>query len=641
MSPIILIALLPLASFVVLLIAGRRARHWAHWVSAPLTAGSLALSVAAAAQVAQGAAPHVVFDWAPVGEQVFRFGLMVDPLAAVMLVVVTVVSLLVQIYSIGYMHDEPRYGWYYAVLSLFTASMLAVVLSDGYLMMYMAWEVMGLCSYLLIGFWFEDEAPQEASKKAFIVTRLGDVGFGLAVVAMFALAGTVAFDGVFASAEGWGRPAATLVALLLFCGAAGKSAQFPLHVWLPDAMAGPTPVSALIHAATMVAAGIYLVARSMPLFELSRTALTVALVVGALTALGAGLSALVANDIKKVLAYSTISQLGYMTMALGAGAPVAAMFHLTTHAFFKALLFLGSGSVIHATHTQDIREMGGLAKTMPVTAWTFLIGSVALAGIPPLSGFFSKDEILGAVLHAEGPSLFGAVPLSQVVLAVAIVTAGLTAFYMARLCFRVFFGEPISAHESPLSMTVPLLILAVPAVAAGALGFWGHSFASFVAPHEEAEAMNYALAGVSTTIAVGAIVLGALFYLTRRLDSEKLRHRYPMVYMVLSNQMFVDAFYAAAVVRPLMVACEAMFWFDREVIDRLVNLSARATVGASNLQRRFDEVVVDGLVNLSGTVVVAVAGALRRVQTGALTTYAQVMAGALVLLVVWFVLKGA
>src|SRR5687767_4705819 len=418
---------------------------------------------------------EVAASWLAVGDLQVDFGLRLDRLSLLMLLIVTGVGGVIHIYSYGYMHEDPGFSRYYASLSLFTFSMLGIVLANNFVMMFVFWELVGVSSYLLIGFWYERPSAADAAKKAFITNRLGDFGFLLGIIMVWALLGTVRFDELQArlvtspGALGvWG----TIAGLLIFCGAVGKSAQFPLHVWLPDAMEGPTPVSALIHAATMVAAGVYMLCRVAFLFSVQ--ALDVIAWIGGFTALLAAVIAVQQNDIKRILAYSTLSQLGYMVMAVGVGGPSAAMFHLTTHAFFKALLFLGAGSVIHALHhEQDIWKMGALKKKMPVTFWTFLIGTLALAGVPPFSGFYSKDEILAAAYKHNG-ALF----------VVATIVAALTAFYMFRLFFVAFLGAPKSeasdhAHESPKVMTLPLQFLAVLSVIGGLIGietFIGHHF---------------------------------------------------------------------------------------------------------------------------------------------------------------------
>lgn len=636
MLQLALIPLLCVASFVVLVFAGRRAREWAHWVGIVTVLGSLGLSIATFAKVVGSGPFGYTFAWLKLGSKVVELGLQADPLTAVMLLVIAIVSTMVNVYSVGYMHGDERYHWYYAVLSLFTAAMLSLVLANNYLLMYMSWEIMGLCSYLLIGFWFEKEEAYNASKKAFLVTRIGDVGFGLGVIAIFATTGTFLFTDVFRAAEGMTPALITMITLFLFCGAIGKSAQFPLHVWLPDAMAGPTPASALIHAATMVAAGVYLVARSFPLFELSETTLMVVATIGAITALGAALIAVVQLDIKKVLAYSTISQLGYMMMGLGAGSFVAGMWHLTTHAFFKALLFLGSGSVIHAVHSQDIREMGGLSKKMPITTWTFIIGSLALGGIFPLSGFFSKDEILLSLYHKQMWPIF----------IVALIGAFLTAFYMARVCFVVFFGKEKGhhAHESPLVMTVPLLVLAGITIGLGIDARLGaHFFTIFLG--EEPEPLNLAIAFGSTLVALSGICVGWLVYSRRAISLRAIKTRKVGMYaiMILRGKFGLDILYEKVIVGAFIKVCDFCAWFDRRIIDGVVNGAAGVTMVVSNMSNWFDARVVDGIVNGFGYVVMGAGKRLRYAQSGRLQSYAQWMYGTLIviiLFILWLTLRG-
>ena len=473
-----LIPIWPLLGFLMNGFFGRRIGKSAVGTVACGSVGlSLVASLAAAAQLL--ALPQearrvtqVVAPWIGAGNFQADWGLLLDPLSAVMILVVSGVGFLIHVYSIGYMHEDPDYPRFFTYLNLFTFSMLMLVLANNYLLLYVFWEAVGLCSYLLIGFWFEKRSAADAGKKAFIVNRVGDFGFALGLMLLWTTLGTLQYDQVFASAPAQlpvGGLVVTAITLLLFLGATGKSAQIPLFVWLPDAMEGPTPVSALIHAATMVTAGVYMVARSAPLFELAPVSLTVVAWIGGLTAVFAATIALVQNDIKRIVAYSTISQLGYMFLGCGVGAYAAAIFHLMTHAFFKALLFLGAGSVIHGlSGEQDIRKMGGLRKQMPITAWTFLIGALANAGIAPLAGFWSKDEIL-----------YGAIAGGQV--AVWALGAGgvfLTAFYMLRCYYVAFEGssrvETHAArhlHESPPVMTVPLAILALFSAGVGFVGF--------------------------------------------------------------------------------------------------------------------------------------------------------------------------
>ncbi|HET9870141.1 MAG TPA: NADH-quinone oxidoreductase subunit L, partial [bacterium] len=467
-----LIPALPALCFVLIALFTRRSRA----LSAGISIGAMAACLAMAAVIFLRLAAldpsartfTLNWPWLAVPPWQADFGVLIDPLSVNMLLVVTLVSLLVQVYSLGYLKDDERFSTYYSYLSLFTASMLLLVLSTNFLQIFVGWELVGVSSYLLVGFWYFKPEAAEAAKKAFVVNRIGDVGFlmGVATIGMtfgsfdfFQVQGMVAqglADGTYRAGYIAG------IALLLFCGAVGKSAQFPLHVWLPDAMEGPTPVSALIHAATMVAAGVYMVARTFPLFSADPMALSVVAYVGGFTAFFAASIALAQDDIKRILAYSTLSQLGYMMLALGSGGFTAGMFHLTTHACFKALLFLGAGSVIHAVHSNDIWKMGGLAKPMRVTTATFLVAALAISGIPPLAGFWSKDEIFLAVRDSTLPGHGG-------LLALAVLTAFLTAFYMFRLFFVVFTGASRGGHphESPSVMTAPLLVLAFLSITVG------------------------------------------------------------------------------------------------------------------------------------------------------------------------------
>ena len=462
-----IIPLLPLASFFINIAVGKRLPRKGDWLSLATILAGLAMSIGIFLEVFAAYDPnfkyHVVTPWLAVGDRfTLNVGILVDNITAVMLLVVTGVSTLVHLFSIGYMHGDPRYNRFFAYLSIFSFSMLGLVLSESFFFIYVFWELVGLSSYLLIGFWFEKKSAADACKKAFIVNRVGDFGFLIGTLIIFATCGGVlGYDQVF-QAIGEGKLSGTLLTIAgigIFCGAIGKSAQFPLHVWLPDAMEGPTPVSALIHAATMVAAGVYLVGRVYPIF--TPDAFLVIAYIGLITLMITATIALTARDIKKVLAYSTCSQLGFMVMGLGVGGFTAGLAHLTTHAAFKACLFLGSGSVIHAVHSQDIREMGGLRRKMPITFWTFLIATLAIAGVPGFSGFFSKDMILGEALAfgMRNPQHLG-------IFIGALLTAGLTAFYMFRLVILTFFGEPKDrhkydhAHESPANMWVPLVVLA-------------------------------------------------------------------------------------------------------------------------------------------------------------------------------------
>ncbi|MBF0473433.1 MAG: NADH-quinone oxidoreductase subunit L, partial [Nitrospirae bacterium] len=479
----ILIPLLPLLSFVVTLILGKRyfKRH-AHLIPIIAVLSSWVLSIMALSNVVSGNIFNEdIYTWITSGSFSVTVGFLVDQLTAVMLIVVTTVSLLVHIYSIGYMHGEGGYSRFFAYLSLFTFSMLMLVMANNFMQLYFGWEAVGLCSYLLIGFWYEKQSAADAGKKAFVVNRFGDFGFGLGVIMIFLYLGSLHYDVVFSNIAalqghtvhilGHNVDLITLIALLLFCGAVGKSAQIPLHVWLPDAMEGPTPVSALIHAATMVTAGVFMVARTHDIFNLSHTAMNVVAITGGVTAIFAATIALVQNDIKRVVAYSTVSQLGYMFMACGVGAYAAGIFHLYTHAFFKALLFLCAGSVMHAMQGElDMQKMGGLKKYMPITYWTMLIASLSISGIPGLAGFFSKDEILWKAFSAGTYT-------GKFVWLLGTIAALLTAFYSFRLIFVTFHGtfrgtedQKHHLHESPSTMTIPLLLLCVGAVASGWVG---------------------------------------------------------------------------------------------------------------------------------------------------------------------------
>jgi len=535
-----------------------------------------------------------------------QIGLIMDSLTAVMLIVVTVVSLMVQIYSQGYMHGDPGYHRYFAFMSLFTASMIGLVLADNLLFLFVFWELVGLCSYLLIGFWFHRPAARNAATKAFVVTRLGDFGFLAAILALYYNTGTfdiaelhgLAISGVL------GGAALTWAAIGIFSGAVGKSAQFPLHTWLPDAMEGPTPVSALIHAATMVAAGVFLVARTFPLFAHSVEALTTVVVIGAFTAIFAASMGLVMNDIKRVLAYSTISQLGYMMLGLGAGGIAIGIFHLFNHAFFKALLFLGAGSVNHATGTFDMRQMGGLRKFMPWTYATFVIASLSIAGIWPLAGFWSKDEILATSL-ANQPVLF----------ALALITVFMTAFYMFRAVFMTFGGEYRGGspeahshpHESPPVMVTPMVILAILAVVSGLWNVTGQ-FGAFMG-HGETRGfvegffgiLTHPLPWISLIAAGSGILLAYAMYSTKWLSAERIGSLFKPLYTLFYRKYWFDELYENIIVKVLL----------------LKGLFAGFQI--------FDNNAVDGAVNGVANGAIATGRVIRRTQTGQLQFYGLVM----------------
>ncbi len=583
--------------------------------------------------------PHIEehAPWITAGGFVANFGFYLDPLSLVMALVVTGVGFLIHIYSIGYMEHEGGYYRFFAYLNLFMFFMLTLVLADNYLLMFVGWEGVGLASYLLIGFWFQKDTASAAGKKAFIVNRIGDFGFLIALFLLIRTCGSLNFAEVFPAISRLGVESApgvlTAIALLLMMGACGKSAQLPLYVWLPDAMEGPTPVSALIHAATMVTAGVYMVARSNPIFSRSPEALTVVAVVGCLTALFAATIAMAQTDIKRVLAYSTISQLGYMFLACGVAAYSAAIFHLMTHAFFKALLFLAAGSVIHALGgEQDMRNMGGLRKHIPWTFWTMTAATFAIAGFPFLSGFFSKDEILWRAWSSP----YG----SWVFWAVGVGTAGLTSFYMFRLWFLTFFGESRGPHdrhphESPRVMLAPLVILAVLSVVGGyvgvphSLGGEGH-FERFLAPvvaspagteHEGAAAVEVGTERMLTAASVGAAALGLFFawllYHKRRDLPEKIAAAFGGIYTAVANKYYVDEGYNAVFVQPLVEGSTRLLW------------------------RGVDAGLIDGSVNHAASDVRKVSDTLRQMQSGSVRSYAGWVAAGAALVLAYLVWVGA
>jgi NADH-quinone oxidoreductase subunit L len=567
------------------------------------------LSVLIFGEVRQaGASPVTVtlFDFISVGKLSIPFSFLVDQLSVLFLLIITGVGFLIHLYSTSYMHEEdgPQFARYFAYLNLFVFSMLLLVLGSNFVILFIGWEGVGLCSYLLIGYWFKNLEFGNAAKKAFIMNRIGDLGFLIAIFLMVNKFGSVDFDTVFGKASGTSVGYLTAITLLLFVGATGKSAQIPLYTWLPDAMAGPTPVSALIHAATMVTAGIYMIARSHVLYDLTPVTQTVVAVIGLATALLAASIALKQNDIKKVLAYSTVSQLGYMFLGLGVGAYTGAVFHVMTHAFFKALLFLGAGSVIHAMGgEQDMRKMGGLGKFLPVTRATFLIGCIAIAGIPPFSGFFSKDEILSAA-YGKSPIYY----------AVGVFTALLTAFYMFRLYATTFMGsfrgthdQEHHLHESPAAMTIPLMVLAVFAVFSGFLGIPevmapnAHVLGHYLAPvlgegasgPEVAHGTEWGLMGISVVLAfIGSIWAWVRF-------SRKPELGEPTGFgKVLANKWYVDEFYNAIIVRPLDLLAQFLTFFDKNVIDGIVNGIGRLVQYGSRQLRLIQSGQVGGYVLL-------------------------------------------
>jgi NADH-quinone oxidoreductase subunit L len=609
----------PLAGAIVAGLFGKAiGRAGAHWVTILSVLASFVCSVVVFMDVLNGNTFNgSLYTWITMGETRLEIGFLIDRLSALMMVVVTFVSLMVHVYTIGYMAGDPGYQRFFSYISLFTFSMLMLVMANNFLQLFFGWEAVGLVSYLLIGFWYTRESAIYANLKAFLVNRVGDFGFLLGIGLVLAHFGTLDYQEVFGGAKSFSAQM-TLICILLFIGAMGKSAQFPLHVWLPDSMEGPTPISALIHAATMVTAGIFMVARMSPLYELSEVARSAVLVIGAITALFMGLVALTQFDIKRVVAYSTLSQLGYMTAALGASAYSAAMFHLMTHAFFKALLFLAAGSVIIALHhEQDMRRMGGLKKYMPWTYWTLLIGAIASAGIPFFSGFYSKDAIIAAVGQSTTPgALFGYVCVSA--------TVFVTAAYTFRLVFMAFHGQPRfdAAHpprESPAVVTVPLLLLAIPSVVAGyVVGpvVYGEFFGNAVPPTqgEFHGVWEFTLHGFLTLpfwLAVAGIATAWLLYL-KRPDVPK------RIAMALG---------------PLYALVERKYGFDE--------LYSRVFAGGTRLigrgfWRGGDQMVIDGLmVNGTARVVGWFAGVIRLIQSGLLNQYAVAMLFGLLVLTFW------
>ena len=554
-------------------------------------------------------------DWLRAGDAVLTWGMWIDPITLTMLGLVTAAALGIQVYSWGYMAHEPRFTWFFAVHSLFAASMLALVMADNLLLLYIAWELVGICSYLLIGFFYDRRSAAEAAKKAFITTRVGDVGLLIGILLLFKETGTFELSAIFAALEqgALSEGVVTGAAILMLMGAIGKSAQFPFHVWLPDAMEGPTPVSALVHSATMVVAGVYLVARVFPFFEASDTASLVVLCLAAVTALGAAAMALVMTDIKRVLAYSTLTDLAFMMLALGAGSLTAGMFHLLLHGFAKATLFLGAGSISHGSEQTDIRQMGGLRRRLPWTALFFGLGALSLGGIPPFGGFFSKDEVTLAVFHGQYGWVF---------LIVALAVGFMKALYMGRVFFSAFLGrlkpENEHAHESGPSMLAPMLVFSVVGAIGGLLAFgWsegykGFGYFVFAGDHQEGFHLNWWIAGASTLLAVAGFGIAWQAYVARKLDTERVIARVRPVHTLVANKFYVDEVYQWAIDRVVLTLGNVIAWIDRAFVN---------DVGVNG----------PGIVTeLSGKV-------MRNVQTGKLYSYALGMVlGFLAVAVAWW-----
>ncbi len=632
MSTDFLIALVPLLPLVGFLIISLNVNRFSHSVASVVACGSVLISFLIAVVLffqlvglptEQRSLNAVVFDWITVGNFSAQISFLIDPLSSLMLLIITGVGFLIHVYSIGYMHDDAGFNRFFSYLNLFVFFMLVLVMGSNYLLMFVGWEGVGLCSFLLIGFWFKNKDYTYAANKAFIMNRIGDLGLILGVILIFTQFGSIQYSEVMASVGAQGSSATlTLITILLFVGAMGKSAQLPLYTWLPDAMAGPTPVSALIHAATMVTAGIYMVARNNILYTLSPIGMNLVLIVGLVTALFAATIALAQNDIKKVLAYSTVSQLGLMFVALGVGAYSSGIFHMTTHAFFKALLFLAAGSVIHGLQgEQDIRKMGGLKKYLPITYIVFFIGVLAIAGIPPFAGFFSKDEILAKTFEH-----------SPMVGALALLTSLLTVFYMFRLLFLTFFGTTRASdsvvhhiHESPKSMTIPLMVLAVLSVVGGWMGIpevlsGSNQVGEFLSPvfaasqtllHEShlAHSTEFMLIGI--VIALTLVVIGFAYFTYVKKNAvpveegKELSAAHGLVY----HKYYVDELYESLIVKPL-------FWLST-IFERFI-----------------EKLGIDGLVNGVGSTVVGGSKVARLLQTGNIGFYIFAMVVSIILILV-------
>ena len=650
-----LVPLMPVVSFFAIFFFGKRTSHGGHGFGIAAIGTGFALSLYSFIELAAGnAAVEKSWNWFTIGESInLEFGMRYDFLTGIMFVVVTLISLLVHIYSTGYMHDDERYTIFFAMLSLFTGSMLFMVIANNLLQLFVGWELVGVCSYFLIGHYWEEKENSSAAIKAFITNRVGDMAFLFGIFVLFFAGHGFNIEALnHAVHEGHlGGTVLTVGALLLFGGVISKSAQFPLYVWLPDAMAGPTPVSALIHAATMVVAGVYLVARMFLLFEGAGAALQVVSVVAGITMLLAAILALVQDDIKRVLAYSTISQLAYMVAALGVGAYTAGVFHLFTHAMFKALLFLGAGSLIHAVHSNNMSDMGGLRKYMPHTFKTFVIGSLGLAGIFPLAGFFSKDEIIGGALRsASDLQLFS----SWFVLVTGTITAFLTALYVTRMLIKTFWGEYRghgTPHESPGSMVTPLWILAGATITVGFLGVpptpWtdGGLFAKWITvpghEHHGYETLyNFILPVGATLLALAAIWLGIRLFYNPRREVDLAGGPFGWAYRFAANKYYLDDIYLRGIVKPIQYPiARATYWSNQKILDAAVDGAGAGAVWlAGPTYDVLDQQVIDFAVNGSAGLTGYSGGLLKYIQSGNVQRYAAVLFGAVAIFVALFVL---
>jgi NADH-quinone oxidoreductase subunit L len=648
-----IIWLIPAFPLLAVLINGLYGHRLSERAVSVTAVGSVGLSFIVAAATLIGLigdpAPRVstLFTWIPGGDLVIDFNSLIDPLTGVMLMVVTGVGFLIHAYSVGYMHGDSGYARYFAYLNLFTVSMLILVMGGNYLVMFVGWEGVGLCSYLLIGFWYERTSAIKAGTKAFVINRIGDAGFLVGLFLIFSQFGTLNYTDVFSRVGEISTTTATVITLCLFIGAIGKSAQLPLYTWLPDAMEGPTPVSALIHAATMVTAGVYMVVRNHVLFDMAPVSLQVVAVIGAATALFSATIGLVQYDIKRVLAYSTVSQLGYMFLACGVGAYASAIFHLVTHAFFKALLFMSAGSVIHAMGgEQDMRKMGGLSKHLPKTKWVFVIGAVAIAGIPPLAGFWSKDEILGAAFKHGAPILWF----------MGLTAAAMTSFYMFRQVYMTFYGPSRMdhdvehhLHESPNIMIYPLIVLAALSLLGGLLlGFppeegWIHQFLGPVIGAQEAHAfgsIDIILMALSVVMALAGWLTARQIYLKKPETADALAGRFATAHSVLYNKYWVDELYDATVVEPSKKFGRVFNRFDDRIIDGIVNGVGRGTQAFAWLATATEKYVIYGSLNIVAYASHIAAAILRKLQSGQVHHYAAFLVIGIFILVnlyLWFV----